>query len=77
MLIMKSKNWRPWFHSSGLRNYINFKCKSPRGRSLNNKTDALCIIEFKNKITRCFAFVINNKEAKTIISIIFSQILPA
>ncbi|KCZ78566.1 hypothetical protein H311_00405, partial [Anncaliia algerae PRA109] len=41
-----------------------------------NRTDDLCIIEFKNKITRCFATVINNKMAKTIIPIICSQVLP-
>ncbi|KCZ79693.1 hypothetical protein H312_02918, partial [Anncaliia algerae PRA339] len=52
---------------------LNFKCKSHKGRPPNNKADALCIIEFKNKATRCFATVIYKKEAKTIIPIICSK----
>ncbi|KCZ79579.1 hypothetical protein H312_03024, partial [Anncaliia algerae PRA339] len=28
----------------------NYKCKSHRGRSANNKTDAIYIIEFKEKV---------------------------
>lgn len=34
---------------------LNFKCKSRRGRSSKNKSDALYIIEFKQKTLKCFA----------------------
>ncbi|KAG0419258.1 hypothetical protein DMUE_6377, partial [Dictyocoela muelleri] len=55
---------------------LNFKCKSHRGRPPGNKTDALCIIEINNKITRVFATVIPDKKAETIIPIIFNQVTP-
>ncbi|KCZ76670.1 hypothetical protein H311_02327 [Anncaliia algerae PRA109] len=55
---------------------LNFRCKSHRGRSPQNRTDALCIIEYDGKITRAFAKVIANKEANTILPIIFSQVQP-
>ena len=42
---------------------MNFKCKSHRGRSSTNKTDALCMVEVDQDghITRSFAKVIPNK----------------
>lgn len=33
---------------------LNYKAKSHRGRSPTNKSDALCIVETKEKITRFF-----------------------
>ncbi|KCZ79033.1 hypothetical protein H312_03583, partial [Anncaliia algerae PRA339] len=53
---------------------LNFKCKSHRGRSLNNRSDSLCIIEFENKITRVFAKVIENLNESTLVPIICSQV---
>lgn len=53
---------------------LNFKVKSHRGRSPVNKTDALCIIEFDNCITRAFTCVIKDKKASTIIPIICDNV---
>ena len=53
---------------------LNYKCKSHRGRSPTNKTDALCIVEFKDKITRVFASIIPNKKQETIVPIICAQV---
>ncbi|KCZ77362.1 hypothetical protein H311_01624 [Anncaliia algerae PRA109] len=55
---------------------LNFKCKSHRGRSPSNKTDALCIVEVGQRITRAFAKVIPNKKIETILPIIISQVMP-
>lgn len=55
---------------------MNFKCKSHRGRSPENKTDAISIVECINGITRAYAQVIPNKEAATLIPIICSQVAP-
>ncbi|KCZ79507.1 hypothetical protein H312_03107 [Anncaliia algerae PRA339] len=55
---------------------LNFKCKSHRGRSPSNKTDALCIVEVGQKITRAFAKIIPNKKIETILPIIISQVMP-
>jgi transposase-like protein len=55
---------------------LNYKCKSHRGRSPTNKTDALCIVEFSNNITRVFATVIPNKSSATLIPIICEQVAP-
>ncbi|KCZ80254.1 hypothetical protein H312_02344 [Anncaliia algerae PRA339] len=55
---------------------LNFKCKSHRGRSSRNKSDALCIIEFKQKISKCFACLIPNKKKDTLIPIITSLVIP-
>lgn len=49
---------------------MNYKCKSHRGRSPSNRTDALCIIEMSNSIVRAFACVIPDKKAETILPII-------
>ncbi|KCZ80230.1 hypothetical protein H312_02380 [Anncaliia algerae PRA339] len=53
---------------------MNYKCKSHRGRSPENKSDALCIIEFRDKITRVYCTLIENKKAETIIPIICNQV---
>ncbi|KAG0419263.1 hypothetical protein EQH57_0549 [Dictyocoela roeselum] len=53
---------------------LNYKVKSHRGRSAENKTDALCIIEFENGIKRVFACVIDNKLELTIVPILCSQV---
>lgn len=53
---------------------LNYKCKSHRGRSASNKTDALCIIEYENNITRAFATIIPDKSSGTLIPIICSQV---
>ncbi|KCZ78689.1 hypothetical protein H311_00273 [Anncaliia algerae PRA109] len=55
---------------------LNFKCKSHRGRSPSNKTDALCIVEVGQKITRAFAKIIPNKKIETILPIVISQVMP-
>ncbi|KCZ81931.1 hypothetical protein H312_00692, partial [Anncaliia algerae PRA339] len=52
------------------RTMLNYKCKSRRGGSLHNRTDSLCIVEYKERIVRAFACVIPNKEASTLIPII-------
>ncbi|KCZ79161.1 hypothetical protein H312_03451, partial [Anncaliia algerae PRA339] len=46
---------------------LNFKYKSHRGRSPLNKTNAFCIIEIDEKITRAFAVVISDKKESTIV----------
>jgi transposase-like protein len=55
---------------------LNYKCKSHRGRSPTNRTDALCIIEYAQNITRVFASVISDKTSATMIPIICSQVAP-
>ncbi|KCZ74612.1 hypothetical protein H311_04420 [Anncaliia algerae PRA109] len=37
---------------------MNYKCKSHRGRSPLNKTDAFCTVEFTDKITKAYATTI-------------------
>ena len=54
---------------------LNYKCKSHRGRSPLNRTDALCIVEVKEKIVKSFARVIPDKKKETIIPIIVAQVL--
>ncbi|KAG0436669.1 hypothetical protein DMUE_4109 [Dictyocoela muelleri] len=49
---------------------LNLEVKSHKGRSATNKTDAICIIELKEKIKRAYACVIPNKKASTMILII-------
>ncbi|KAG0441583.1 hypothetical protein DMUE_0937 [Dictyocoela muelleri] len=53
---------------------LNFKVKSHRGRSATNKTDAICIVELNEKITRAYACVIPNKKASTMIPIICDNV---
>lgn len=53
---------------------LNFKCKSHRGRSAENKTDALCIVELEGNITRAFACVIPDKTSNTLVPIICLQV---
>lgn len=53
---------------------LNYKCKNHRGRSPQNDTDALCIVEFKENITRAFATVIPDKSQATLVPIICRQV---
>ncbi|KCZ79042.1 hypothetical protein H312_03574, partial [Anncaliia algerae PRA339] len=54
----------------------NYRCKSHRGRSPHNRTDAITIVEFKNNMTRAFAKTISNEEDATLLPIIMKQIKP-
>ncbi len=55
---------------------LNFKCKSQRGRSPDNRTDALVIVEVNNRfVVRVFARIIPDKCATTMLPIICSQVL--
>lgn len=54
---------------------MNYKCKSHRGRSPYNRTDALVIVEVVDKVTRVFARVIPDKKADTILPIICAQVV--
>lgn len=53
---------------------FNYKCKSHRGRSPANRTDALCIVEVNRIITRAFACVIPNKKSTTLVPIITNNV---
>ncbi|KCZ81614.1 hypothetical protein H312_00938 [Anncaliia algerae PRA339] len=54
---------------------LNFKCKSHRGRSPHNRTDALVIAEvLNNKVSRVFATNIFDKSQSTLAPIICSQV---
>ncbi|KAG0439999.1 hypothetical protein DMUE_2059 [Dictyocoela muelleri] len=53
---------------------LNYKCKSHRGRSPSNRTDALVIVEVRGRVTRVYAKVIPNKSASTILPIIAEQV---
>lgn len=56
---------------------MNYKCKSHRGRSSNNMTHCLCIVECNastGKIQKVYAQIIPNKKATTIIPIICSHV---
>ncbi|KCZ80115.1 hypothetical protein H312_02477 [Anncaliia algerae PRA339] len=53
---------------------LNFKVKSHRGRSPNNRSDSLCIVEVRNGIERAFATLIPNKSQETILPIITRQV---
>ncbi|KCZ77079.1 hypothetical protein H311_01914 [Anncaliia algerae PRA109] len=53
---------------------LNYKCKSHRGRSSENKTDSISIVECTNGIVRAFAKIIPNKESRTLLPIIASQV---
>jgi transposase-like protein len=55
---------------------LNYKCKSHRGRSPNNRTDSLCIVEVRDGIKRAFATIISNKKSETLIPIICEQVAP-
>jgi transposase-like protein len=54
---------------------MNFKCKSHRGRSPNNRTDCLCIVECAPTITRVWAQTIPDKTISTILPIICERVL--
>ena len=51
---------------------LNFKVKSHRGRAPSNITDSLCMMEYTNRITMCFARIIPDKKEATIVPIICS-----
>jgi transposase-like protein len=53
---------------------LDFKVKSHRGRAPENKTDALCIIEYDTSITRAFSCVISDKKASTFLPIICEKV---
>lgn len=53
---------------------LNHKIKANRGRAPKNKTDALCIVEIEDKITRAFACIIPDKKADTMIPIIVENV---
>lgn len=54
---------------------MNYKCKSHRGRSALNRTDALCIVEVENnKISKVWAQVIEDKTIATIMPIICERV---
>lgn len=53
---------------------LNYKCKSHRGRSPTNKTDALCIVESSGSRKRVFACTITDKKASTLIPIICNNV---
>ncbi|KCZ81399.1 hypothetical protein H312_01154, partial [Anncaliia algerae PRA339] len=40
------------------------------------KMDALCFVEFNEKITKCFATCIHNKKSETILPLIEKHVLP-
>ncbi|KCZ76524.1 hypothetical protein H311_02473 [Anncaliia algerae PRA109] len=53
---------------------LNFKAKSHRGRSPDNKTDCISIVECTNEIVRAYPKIIPNKESSTILPIITSHL---
>ncbi|KCZ76047.1 hypothetical protein H311_02963 [Anncaliia algerae PRA109] len=55
---------------------MNFKHKSHIGRSANNKTAAIYLIGYDNKITKCYAEVIKDKNIETILPIINRVVIP-
>jgi hypothetical protein len=55
---------------------MNFKCKSHRGRSPDNRADAIYIVEIRPHNRRIWAEVIKNKTVETILPIILNNVLP-
>jgi hypothetical protein len=53
---------------------LNHKIKAHRGRAPRNKTDALCIVEVDEVITRVFACVIPDKKASMMVPIIVENV---
>ncbi|KCZ77351.1 hypothetical protein H311_01641, partial [Anncaliia algerae PRA109] len=65
----------PGLHVEIDETMLNFKCKSHRGRSPHNRTDALVIAEvLNNKVSRVFATIISDKSQSTLVPIICSQV---
>lgn len=55
---------------------LNYKCKSHRGRSTSNKTDAITIVEVKNGVTtKVHAEIIIDKSINTIMPIILNKVI--
>ncbi|KAG0435286.1 hypothetical protein DMUE_4797 [Dictyocoela muelleri] len=55
---------------------LNYKCKSHRCRSPQNRTDTLCIFECISCIQREYVFIIPEKKMKTAIPIINNVVSP-
>ncbi|KCZ77497.1 hypothetical protein H311_01493 [Anncaliia algerae PRA109] len=72
----KNKIGGPGFIVQVDETMLNYKAKSHRGRSSSNKSDALCIVEIRNNITRVFACLIEIKKVETIMPIICEQVVP-
>jgi transposase len=53
---------------------LNHKIKAHRRRAPRNKTDALCIVEVDDVITRAYSCVIPNKKADTMLPIILENV---
>lgn len=53
---------------------LNYKCKSHRGRSAENKTDALCIVEVGDHVERAYVTCIEDATGATILPIICDQV---
>jgi hypothetical protein len=55
---------------------LNYKCKSHRGRSAENKSEDLTIVEVvQGKITRVYARVIINKSISSIIPVVVERVV--
>jgi hypothetical protein len=55
---------------------LNYKCKSHRGRSTENKTDAITMVEVRNGVSsNAYAEIIANKSAATMIPIICIHVI--
>jgi transposase-like protein len=54
---------------------LNYKCKSHRGRSPENETDCLCIVECTPQINRVLAQVIPEKRMSTLFPIICDRVV--
>lgn len=55
---------------------LNYGCKSHRGRSPENKSDSISIVEIGEQgIERCFAQVIQNKKSATLVPIILNNVV--
>lgn len=56
---------------------FNLKCKSCRGGSLTNRTDALAIFEIKNDIfQKAFATIIPKKTKETLVNVMLAKLIP-
>ncbi|KAM0687923.1 hypothetical protein COBT_000826 [Conglomerata obtusa] len=53
---------------------LNYKCKKHRGRTANNRTDALCIVVTNAGRKRVFACNIQDKKTTTLIPILCANI---
>lgn len=65
----KKKMGGPGMIAQNDETMLNYSIKAHRGRAPTNRTDALCSVETRGGITRCFAEVIPDKRASTIVPI--------